>query len=466
MLLTVLAFSLRPPSPSYASTLTVCASGCSETTIAAAIAAANAGDIISITDAVHSEAGIVVSKNLTIQGQGATSTAVDGGGFGGSGLSVFSINSGVTVTIQDMTIRDGFSPEGGGIDNEGTLTISNSTISGNSAKATGGGIENDSGTLTISNSTMSGNSTTANGPGGGIYNDGTLTISNSTLSSNFTFSGGPGGGIYNDSGTLTISFSTLSGNSTNNDAVEGGGIDNNGGTTTVKNSIVGNNLSGGDCAGTITALGANLDTDGSCGTTKFTQITSAELNLGSLALNPPGTTDTQALLFPSDAIDATDCTDAFGVTVTTDQRGVARPDDGESVCDIGAFEFVDPITPFASFTGKLGVTVSTGSFDLNSSFKLGTGSSGINPLTQAITLQIGPYSVTIPAGSFTRNNQGAYVFEGTTEGVSLQLRINPAGGNGYTLQAEGIGANLSGISNPVTVTLTIGDNTGSTKIKL
>jgi hypothetical protein len=265
MLLTVLAFSLSPPSPSYASTLTVCASGCSETTIAAAIAAASAGDIISITDAVHSEAGIVVSKDLTIQGQGATSTAVDGGGSGGSGLSVFSINSGVTATIQDMTIRDGFSADGGGILNGGTLTLSNSTLSGNSSTSPGtasggGGIFNNGGTVTISYSTLSGNSSPlANG--GGIFNAGTLTISNSTLSGNSAGSesggGSEGGGIYNDFGTGTISFSTISGNSA---TLFGGGIFNlsdSSGAMTVKNSIVGNSVVGGDCTlagtGTLTA---------------------------------------------------------------------------------------------------------------------------------------------------------------------------------------------------------------------
>ena len=126
--------------------------------------------------------------------------------------------------------------------------------------------------------------------------------------------------------------------------------------------------------------------------------------------------------------------------------------------------YVPPLTPFASFTGKLDVTVSTGSFDLNSSFTLGAGSNGINPVTEDVTLQIGPYSVTIPAGSFTKNNKGSYVFAGTVGGVAVEFRINPVGGNSYTLQAEGSGANLTGISNPVTVTLTIGDDAGSTQI--
>jgi predicted outer membrane repeat protein len=395
VLLTLLAFSLTPPSPSYAATLTVCASCGGYTTIAAAIAAASAGDTISITDAVRNEANLTVSKNLTIQGQGAN-TAVDGTGISGS---VFTINAGVTATIQDITIRNGSvffgggSGTGGGIFNHGTVTISNSTLSGNSATIGGGGIFND-GTVTISNSTLSGNSATG---GGGIFNRGTVTLSNSTLSGNFATSHGGGisnyvgtvtlsnstlsdnsatyfgGGIYNYGGgifngsTVTISNSTLSGNSTTSTTYYGygGGIFNRGtvalsnstlsgnsatsfgggiyssGTTTVKNSIVANS-SGTDCYGTPTALGANLDTDGSCGTTKFTAVTPSQLSLGPLALNAPGTTKTQALLPPSAAINAApDCTDFSSHPVTTDQRGVARPDNGESACDIGAFELVD-----------------------------------------------------------------------------------------------------------------------------
>ena len=91
-----------------------------------------------------------------------------------------------------MTIQNGLAGAGGGISNSGTLTINNSTISGNSASLGryrwGGGILNWGGILTIKNSTISGN--IARGfsgfvaQGGGIYNAGTLTLNNSTLSGN------------------------------------------------------------------------------------------------------------------------------------------------------------------------------------------------------------------------------------------------------------------------------------------
>src|SRR5216684_361207 len=453
VLLTLLAFSLTPPSPSYAATLTVCASGC-YTTIAAAIAAANplGGDTISIQDASHNEANITVDRDLTIQGQGATNTAVDGTGISGS---VFTISAGVTATIQDATVRNGSAFLGGGIYNNATATISNSTLSGNSAAVVAGGILNE-GTLTISNSTLSSNSAAV--VAGGILNEGTLTISNSTLSSNSAAAGA--GGILNV-GTVTISNSTLSGNS-----APGGGSLANFNAASVKNSIVGNS-SGGNCYGTITASGANLDTDGSCRSISFTTVTPAQLNLGPLALNPPGTTATQALLPGSAAINAaTNCTDVSGNSVTTDQRGVARPDNGESACDIGAFELVDR-TLLASFSAKLSLQFNQGAINLNSAFTLGAGSDGIFPLTEAVgavALQVGTYSTTIPAGSFRLKSNGSFMFVGTINGVSMSAKITPQGGNNYTFQFVCTGANLTGTVNPASVTLTIGDDTGTISV--
>jgi hypothetical protein len=406
-LLTLLAFSLNVSSSSYAATLTVCASGCNDTTVAAAIAAASAGDTISIQDAVHTETNITVDRNLTIQGQGAANTAVDGASIS---KSIFTVIAGVTATIKDMTIRNGASCGpgcgGGGIVNYGTLTLGSSTISGNFANNYGGGIFNG-GTITIADSTISGNSTSYEGGGifnestatisgstlsgdsaaygggifnaggtvtivdsttsgnsgflgGGIFNEATATISGSTLSGNSAYYGGGifnaggltinnsslsddtatvwGGGVFNE-GTTAISFSTFSGNP----ASQGGGIFNDNASMVVKNSIVGNSPSGGDCfTGGLVPLGANLDTDGSCLFTNFTEVTTAQLNLGPLALNAPGTTKTLALMPGSVAINAApDCTDVSGNPVTTDQRGVARPDNGETACDIGAFELVD-----------------------------------------------------------------------------------------------------------------------------
>jgi predicted outer membrane repeat protein len=153
---------------------------------------------------------LLITKNLTINGPGAGQLTISGN----NASRVFELSSKSTpqVTISGLTISNG---NGGGIlNNSGdTLTVSNCILSGN----TGAGIYND-GTLTVTGSTLSGNS--SNNNGGGIYNDGpTLTVTNCTLSNNKA--GNVGGGIYTTGyfvagafkgGIATISSSTLTGN--------------------------------------------------------------------------------------------------------------------------------------------------------------------------------------------------------------------------------------------------------------
>ncbi len=132
-----------------------------------------------------------ISQNLTLQGSGTLS------GTGYAGEPVLAITSG-TVSLDNLTIKNGDNTSGyfgGGIFNDGALTLTNSTISGNTAYF-GGGIFND-GTVTLTNSTVSGNTASVNG--GGIYNFGTTTLTNSTVSGN---SASQGGGIYNEFGAL------------------------------------------------------------------------------------------------------------------------------------------------------------------------------------------------------------------------------------------------------------------------
>ena len=79
-----------------------------------------------------------------------------------------------------------------------------------------------------------------------------------------------------------------------------------------------------------------------------------------------------------------------------------------------------------------------------------------------MTLKIGTFSVTIPAGSFKKNPNGRFAFQGTINGVSLQVQIVPLGNNMFTFKAEGTGVDLTGLTNPVTVVLTIGIDSGTT----
>lgn len=119
---------------------------------------------------------------------------------------------------------------------------------------------------------------------------------------------------------------------------------------------------------------------------------------------------------------------------------------------------------FAAFTAKVDINLASSSFDVNSTFTLGSGGS-INPLTDPVTFQLGGYSTTIPGGSFHLTNNGkSYVFQGTINGVALQANLTPLGGNSYSLKLEGAGAHNLPTSTPVTVVLTIGNNTGSTQV--
>ena len=159
---------------------------------------------------------LVVEKHLTISGPGANLLSVDAN----HASRVFSILPQRDVTISGLTITNGSAPLpyrwGGGIYiDHGALTLNNCTISGSTAvQGSGGAIYIDgfgsSAMLTINNCTISGNSAW---PGGGIYNyRGTVTISNSTLSGNLDTGSNAGGAILNY-GTLTISGSTFDGNS-------------------------------------------------------------------------------------------------------------------------------------------------------------------------------------------------------------------------------------------------------------
>jgi CSLREA domain-containing protein len=127
--------------------------------------------------------------------------------------SIFMVDSGAQVFLYGLTIANGNSPAAGGGINAlgGTLTVTNSTFSGNTANNTDGGaiFFTNAGTLTVTNSTFSGNTA---GSGGAIFtNTDMLTVTNSTFSGN---TANIGGGIqFNNIGTMTVSNSIFSGNS-------------------------------------------------------------------------------------------------------------------------------------------------------------------------------------------------------------------------------------------------------------
>ncbi len=259
---------------------------------------------------------------LIYNAAGATNLRVSGN----NQSRVFFVN-GANLTLSGLTISGGNSNNGGGIYNGGTLTVINSTISGNSSSSYGGGI-NNGGTLTVTNSTISGNS--ASTLGGGIGNiSGTLTVANSTISGNSAFNGG---GIYTATfATVTLTNSTISGNSA---VAFGGGITiPQGVVPNIRNMIIAGNIAtNGDVQGTVNSQGYNLI--GNAASTIINgDITGNILNQNA-RLAPlgfyGGTTQTHALLSGSPAINAGTSTN----TPTLDQRGAARVGN----VDMGAFE--------------------------------------------------------------------------------------------------------------------------------
>ena len=279
--------------------------------------------------------GTLTVTSSTFSGNG-TGTGKGGGGIGNDG----------TLTVTNSTFPGGGSDEGGGILNDGTATVTNSFFSGQGAKA-GGGIWNN-GTLTVTNSTFSDGN--AEGGAGGIFSDGTLTVTNSTFSGNSSALGG-GGGIANETnGTLTVTSSTFSGNDIRLRG-SGSGIYNLDLASLKNNILAGNTTSGGgpneNCAGSIADAGFNISDDTSCGFAKTGSANNGDgidplLSRDGLA-NNGGPTKTIALASGSPAIDAipvADCTDQASPpkAITTDQRALPRPDRGEDVCDIGAYE--------------------------------------------------------------------------------------------------------------------------------
>jgi YVTN family beta-propeller protein len=127
-----------------------------------------------------------------------------------------------------------------------------------------------------------------------------------------------------------------------------------------------------------------------------------------------------------------------------------------------------PGIPFLAFNAILqiqfGSQPNLDAFGLGSGFILSSTAPSINPLTAPVTLQIGTFSITIPAGSFTKQVNGSFTFTGVIGGVDLGARITPTGTLRYAFAAQAMGANLTGTTNPVYVTLTIGGASGATSV--
>ena len=206
-------------------------------------------------------ASAAAGGTLTISNSTGTANLVIFGSYSQSSSAnasrVFYVNPGGNLTLNGLTVTGGSGQGttnaannglGGAIFNpaNANLTLTNVTVSNSSTintfgVATGGGGIYNFGTLSVANSTISGN---AGGDGGGIYNGGTATVTTTTFDSNQTILGGGdtatqnGGGLYNSAGTMTVTDSTVS----NNTSSTGGGISCGGGTINVVRSVIYSNF--------------------------------------------------------------------------------------------------------------------------------------------------------------------------------------------------------------------------------
>jgi CSLREA domain-containing protein len=311
---------------------------------------------------------------------------------GNNAVPIAFVVPGAKLNVQNVVLANGVGYCGALCNFNGTLIVGNSTLSGNTGRY-GGAIGNLNGTLTVNNSTFNANNCPRAGNyygrGGAIYNRASLTVSGSTFSKNtadihggaiWTSSGSSasvtnstlsqnsavetGGGIRAHTGNLELINSTLSGNS----AASGGGIFRNSGTVTFRNTLIAASTTGGNCSGTITDVGGNLDDGATCSFTQANSQSNANPGLDPAGLKDNGGPTQTIALIPgaSDAIDRGVNSVCASLIGNIDQRGIARPADGnnDSVarCDVGAFEFTPeaPPTPPDACNGQtatLGCTV-------------------------------------------------------------------------------------------------------------
>jgi hypothetical protein len=207
-------------------------------------------------------------------------------------------NDGGTLEVTLSTVSDNKTGRaGGGIVNVfGSVSISQTTIADNVSAGQrsrgGGGIANGSGILAVDRSTISGNSTNSPQGGSAIFNVLIASISNSTISGN---TAPDGGGALLNSDTMTLSYVTVASNSfaiVNSSTVMATG-------TIIANSTKGENCFGNEIE---EPQGFNLDSGTSCGLSQPTDLTNTDPMLARLADNG-GPTETQALKPGSPAID-------------------------------------------------------------------------------------------------------------------------------------------------------------------
>ena len=355
-----------------------------------------------------------ITGTLTITGAGADTTIIERDPSAPEAFRLLRVAETGTLTLKGLTLRGGDAPggfDGGGISNFGILTLTNCSLTHNTADSNGGGILNN-GILTLTNCSLTHNTADHQfGGGGGIRNtNGTLTLTNCSLTHNTARP--DGGGLASGGGILTLTNSTLAHNTA---AVAGGGLHNaQNSSTTLQNTILALNrvtntpFASGDCAAvenTLDSLGNNLIGDPTqCNITL--QASDLRGNPGLDTFTDDGTPGNGhfPLLQTSQAIDA-------GNDVAcppTDQLGQPRVDQ----CDIGAIEFQlsDTTPPVVTIVSVIPDTLwppNGRTVSVTIVATITDAGSGVDPSTTAYAVE-DEYGSVEPSGSLTLGQDGRY----------------------------------------------------------
>jgi hypothetical protein len=280
-------------------------------------------------------------------------------------FSVFSVKAGSVATLIGLTISGGNAADGGGIHNEGNLTLRDARVTGNTATDKGGGIFNNPPPITagsgtpgganIFNSVIDHNTTSGSGGAAGIDTESdSLSLENTTVADNQSTAtaNSNAGGVAVNGGLMTIANSTIAANTATGAAAGGVEVAGNG-TALLQDTIVATNQGAGtepDVRGNVLSQGNNLigvlansaDAPALQNGSKGDQVGSTgqvvDPKLGALQDNG-GATPTMALASDSPAKDFGSPTSP--ADLPADQRGFQRVDDNliDQRIDIGAFEY-------------------------------------------------------------------------------------------------------------------------------
>jgi len=341
--------------------------------------------VLSLSDPPDGNTSDVTLRQVTLTG-GRETSGDDGGAID---MNRHVMSSGGTLVVEDSTLTNNCatgvgnppSADAGAIENEdGDTTIIRSTISGNHADRTVGAVRSKAGHLTIVNSTITGNSAPGIGgiESGGRNNDEfkpSVSIAYSTITQNAIDSTPCSAPLNPFPCGTTVGIDCTSAPDASAAADPDDDIIAQGGpavanlvvarfaTSSVFGSVIAQPVGpsgvfncGIDGGSPPPSAGYNFSDDASCGFTDGTDKQSGgDPGLGALASNA-GPTQTRLPQSGSPLIDAilnAACqTPPLATGITTDQRGLARPEQSGGKCDIGAVEVqVVPIVVAIRFTG-------------------------------------------------------------------------------------------------------------------